>query len=205
MKYGLHSLRVLGYTLAKRGAGETLAVAQGGWRSDTHERYERFTVAQVLALPSAMLEADASGSLIAAAVPVAPSVVAQPAARLPHEQPAAQARPLASPRSGRGAARHSPQPTPPRVEVRAQPTVLSPPRPLTFANAPGRRVLAPAAMWPRFLCREHDGEGWEATVEKVRSGQGGRAEALVAFVARRTRGAGWKPMWLQLSSLRPLR
>ena len=93
----------------------------------------------------------------------------------------------------------------PRVEVRAQPTVLSPPRPLTFANAPGRRVLAPAAMWPRFLCGEHDGEGWEATVEKVRSGQGGRAEALVAFVARRTRGAGWKPMWLQLSSLRPLR
>ena len=60
------------------------------WRSDTHERYERFTVAQVLALPSAMLEADASGSLIAAAVPVAPSVVAQPAARLHHEQPAAQ-------------------------------------------------------------------------------------------------------------------
>ena len=65
--------------------------------------------------------------------------------------------------------------------------------------------LEPAAMWPRFLCGEHDGEGWEATVEKVRSGQGGRAEALVAFVARRTRGAGWKPMWLQLSSLRPLR
>ena len=113
--------------------------------------------------------------------------------------------PLASPRSGRGAARHSPQPTPPRVEVRAQPTVLSPPRPLTLANAPGRRVLAPQAMWPRFLCGEHDGEGWEATVEKVRSGQGGRAEALVAFVARRKCGAGWKPMWLQLSSLRPLR
>ena len=86
--------------------------------------------------------------------------------------------------------------------VPAQPP---PPRPLTLANAPGRRVLAPAAMWPRFLCGEHDGEGWEATVEKVRSGQGGRAEALVAFVARRTRGAGWKPMWLQLSSLRPLR
>ena len=42
LKYGLHGLRVLGYTLAKRGAGETLAVAQGGWRSDTHERYERF-------------------------------------------------------------------------------------------------------------------------------------------------------------------
>ena len=50
----------------------------------------RFTVAQVLALPSAMLEADASGSLIAAAVTVAPSVVAQPAARIHHEQPAAQ-------------------------------------------------------------------------------------------------------------------
>ena len=107
LKYGLHGLRVLGYTLAKRGAGETLAVAQGGWRSDTHERYERFTVAQVLALPSAMLAADASGTVVAAAVPVTPAVVAQPAAQPPQEQPVAP-RPMASPRSGRGAARHSP-------------------------------------------------------------------------------------------------
>ena len=202
LKYGLHGLRVLGYTLAKRGAGETLAVAQGGWRSDTHERYERFTVAQVLALPSAMLAADASGTVVAAAVPVTPAVVAQPAAQPPQEQPVAP-RPMASPRSGRGAARHSPLPTPPRVEERRASAVLSPPRPLTFANAPGRRVLAPAAMWPRYLCREHGGEGWEAKIEKVRS-RDGQAEALVVFVARKTRSTGWQPMWLKLANLRPL-
>ena len=54
-RYGLHSLRVAGYTLAKRGAGEALAVAQGGWHSDAHTRYERFSSEQVQALPSAML------------------------------------------------------------------------------------------------------------------------------------------------------
>ena len=82
-------------------------------------------------------------------------------------------------------------------------TVLSPPRPLTFANAPGRRVLAPAAMWPRYHCREHGGEGWEAKIEKVRS-RDGQAEALVVFVARKTRSTGWQPMWLKLANLRPL-
>ena len=171
-------------------------------RSDTHERYERFTMAQVLALPSAMLAADASGTVVAAAVPVTPAVVAQPAAQPPQEQPVAP-RPMASPRSGRGAARHSLLPTPPRVEERRASAVLSPPRPLTFANAPGRRVLAPAAMWPRYLCREHGGEGWEAKIEKVRS-RDGQAEALVVFVARKTRSTGWQPMWLQLANLRPL-
>ena len=101
------------------------------------------------------------------------------AADTPHEQPVAP-RPMTSPRSGRGAARHSPLPTPPRVEERRASAVLSPPRPLTFANAPGRRVLAPAAMLPRYLCREHGGEGWEAKIEKVRS-RDGQAEALVVF------------------------
>ena len=38
-------------------------------------------VAQVLALPSAMLAADASGAVVAAVVPVAPSVVVEPAVR----------------------------------------------------------------------------------------------------------------------------
>ena len=43
-------------------------------------------------------------------------------------------------------------------------------------------VLCYAAMWPRFQCREHGGEGWEATVEKVRSrvreSRDGQAEAF---------------------------
>ena len=32
----------------------------------------------------------------------------------------------------------------------------------------------------------------------------GQAEALVVFVARKTRSTGWQPMWLQLANLRPL-
>jgi hypothetical protein len=49
--YGLHGLRVAGYTHGKRGAlGEELAVAQGGWRSTAHLRYDRFTTAEVLQL-----------------------------------------------------------------------------------------------------------------------------------------------------------
>ena len=52
-KYGLHSLRVAGYNAGKRGAGGvTLAVAQGGWQSSAHERYERFNMKDVLNLPS---------------------------------------------------------------------------------------------------------------------------------------------------------
>ena len=59
-------------------------------------------------------------------------------------------------------------------------------------------VLCYAAMWPRFQCREHGGEGWEATVEKVRSRVRETARlrhsALVVFVARKTRSTGWQPM-----------
>ena len=44
-QYGLHSLRVAGYNAAKSGPrGVTLAVAQGGWMSAAHERYERFNI-----------------------------------------------------------------------------------------------------------------------------------------------------------------
>ena len=50
---------------------------------------------------------------------------------------------------------------------------------------------------------DHGGEGWEARVEKVRS-RDGQAEALVVFVARKTRSTEWQPMWLQLANLRPL-
>lgn len=66
-RYGLHSLRVTGYTLARRGAGEALAVAQGGWHSDVHQRYDRFSISQVVALPAVMLQVDATEEELTAA------------------------------------------------------------------------------------------------------------------------------------------
>ena len=52
-RYGLHGLRVAGFNGAKRGKhGKTLAVAQGGWDSLAHERYDRFDTSDVLQLPS---------------------------------------------------------------------------------------------------------------------------------------------------------
>ena len=56
--YALHGIRVGAYNTA-RAVDPSLAVAQGGWSSQAHTRYERFTFASVLALPSQMV---ASGS-----------------------------------------------------------------------------------------------------------------------------------------------
>ena len=51
--YGLHGLRVAGYAHGKRGKlGEELAVAQGGWKSLAHLRYDRFLLDDVIDLPS---------------------------------------------------------------------------------------------------------------------------------------------------------
>jgi hypothetical protein len=59
--YGLHSLRVLGYNLSKRGNGESLTVAHGLWFSDAHERYERFPMSDVVMIPANMVR-DAAAS-----------------------------------------------------------------------------------------------------------------------------------------------
>ena len=87
------------------------------------------------------------------------------------------------------------------------PTPSRTPRPLALDNAVGRRVLAPASLWPRYPCKEHGGEGWEANISKVRTTARDQVqEGLVEFVARRTRSAsGWAPVWLPLATLRPLR
>ena len=55
--YGLHGLRVGAYNLA-RAHDPALAVAQGGWASQAHTRYERFSIASVLSLPSRMTLGD---------------------------------------------------------------------------------------------------------------------------------------------------
>ena len=64
--------------------------------------------------------------------------------------------------------------------------------PLTFENAPGRRVLVPESHWEEYPCEEHRaggkdrGEGWEAIVK--RTTHNGRNEVTrervdAAFVA----------------------
>ena len=55
--YGLHGLRVSAYNHA-RAHDPALAIAQGGWASQAHTRYERFSPASVLALPSHMIRGD---------------------------------------------------------------------------------------------------------------------------------------------------
>ena len=63
-QFGLHSLRVTGYNAAKVGEkGVQLAVAQGGWMSAAHERYERFDMSDVLALTAVIAQqADVDAS-----------------------------------------------------------------------------------------------------------------------------------------------
>ena len=193
-KFGLHGLRVTGYTLAKRGAGEALAVAQGGWHSDTHQRYERFSPEQVVALPGVMLRARATEEEMAAA-----GVVAPPTLPLPTPPPPAQgavvapARPL--PPSPRSAARGV-QATPQKgVASAARRPVATP---LTPANVVGRHVLCPSSMWPSWKCTEHGGRGWEAVVDKLSQD---KTQVLVRFLAPNARTRTWKPMWVQFSSL----
>ena len=72
--------------------------------------------------------------------------------------------------------------------------------PITPTNAVGRRVLIPAETWPDETCLEHDGAGWEATVERC-STRG----ATVSFSnARTARGRRYGDVQLKLSALQPL-
>ena len=87
------------------------------------------------------------------------------------------------------AARDGRAPPPPvaaAVPQAAVPAAAAPPppdpRPLTRANAVGRRVLVPATMWPTYQCREHGGHGWEATIVSSTN-----STAVVQFVFHRTR------------------
>ena len=52
---GPHGLRVEGYNLSKAAHGVDLTVAHGGWMSEGHSRYERFSYVQACDIPSGML------------------------------------------------------------------------------------------------------------------------------------------------------
>jgi hypothetical protein len=197
-RYGLHSLRVTGYTLARRGAGEALAVAQGGWHSDVHQRYDRFSISQVVALPAVMLQVDATEEeLTAAAGAVAQAAPAAPPPAAPLAPPQVPARPLParSPARKRGRSQSEPQAVAAPVARPPEPTQL------TTANCVGRHVLCPKQMWPSWPCSEHGGTGWEAVVEQVNRDRG---TVQVRFVAPTSRTRRWRPMWLQLRSLLPI-
>ena len=51
-----HCIRVLGYNLSKRGNGVEITVAHGGWMSEAHDRYERFSNRQLVGIPAGMLQ-----------------------------------------------------------------------------------------------------------------------------------------------------
>lgn len=203
--YGLHGLRVQGYNLAKAACGVDLAVAQGGWHSTAHERYERFSAARVLAMPQAMI-AGAQASI--ADVPPAPVVpVHEPVAlaQPPAPPPARDPQLLGGGRRGkrsRGADHGDGGAAGAGSSTEAAPAPAAPRPLLGDGRDVGRVVLCPRAMWPKWQCKEHGGEGWEARIEHVRRSSDKPTEAQVAFA--NPGRAKFQPMWVQLDVLRPL-
>ena len=53
--YGLHGARVEGWNATRATLGGDLATAQGGWKSAAKTRYDRFTMARVCRIPSAIV------------------------------------------------------------------------------------------------------------------------------------------------------
>ena len=73
-------------------------------------------------------------------------------------------------------------------------------RPLTRANAVGRRVLVPRELWPDYPCDERGGTGWVGQVLACKSWG-----ARVAFVhATSSSGLPFADAELQLEALHPL-
>ena len=58
--YGFHSLRVIGYDLARRGVGPELAQVHGGWSSNAHQRYQRFSRTEAVALAEVLVREGSS-------------------------------------------------------------------------------------------------------------------------------------------------
>ena len=64
----------------------------------------------------------------------------------------------------------------------------------------GRRVLVPSALYPRYVCREHAGSGWESLVLSAT-----RVTAVVRFLYARTAdGRPYEDERLPLDRLQPL-
>ena len=176
-----------------------MAVAQGGWKSTSNERYEMFETSEVLALPNRMLAArPGEAEMTAAAALPRPPIPPVPVARVAPPSPAVPAvvpaRPL--PTTARAATR---VPGSPATAARIPTTPA-----LTPANCVGRHVLCPRAMWPTWACSEHGGQGWEAVVDKVDDAGKMVLARFLAPNARSTRTRKWKPMWLALDHLRAI-
>ena len=92
------------------------------------------------------------------------------------------------------------EPTPPPPPKRPRTGRAATVRDLTLDDCVGRRAIAPQSMWPAWRCREHGGAGWEVLIDAAKPD----GTVRVSFVAS-TGSRSWRPMWLQLSSLEPLR
>ena len=53
--YGLHGARVEGWNATRATLGGDLATAHGGWKSNAKTRYDRFSMARVCRIPSAIV------------------------------------------------------------------------------------------------------------------------------------------------------
>ena len=62
-RYGLHSLRVLGYNAHRAANGEDVAALNGGWTSACHRQYGRETLLQILSFAQAGADAAARMAL----------------------------------------------------------------------------------------------------------------------------------------------
>ena len=206
--YGLHSLRVTGYTMTKRTLGERLAVAQGGWESDVHQRYEGIALSRVLRLPAALAGAcdgeeldevpgvddtdglGPEGLGLGGEVPE-PEPVAAPAPEVVLASPApnaANARPVVPvrltvprPRQRRGAAR-----------LQGEGAAL------TRANCVGRVVFMHRRWVHGVVPLMNAVDGWLVDVFEVRDSAAG-PEAKVAFGSAAGRGepaaaSRWVPL-----------
>ena len=194
--YGLHGLRVTGYDLSRRYNPE-LAVAQGGWKSSAHERYDRFPLTEVLALPGVIVAAggdDSTPPQIEHVFEEQDSPAPPPPLPPPTERTLLRTREAgrigSTRRRGNGDAPVPARSSAPRRAPRVQPLLLrdsgseSPPTPppnlspLTgFSRDVGRRVMVPASLWPDWPCEEFAGRGWLAIIERSL-----RSRATVRFL-----------------------
>lgn len=83
--YGFHGLRVLGFNCARAGAGEEVAVLQGGWRSEAFRVYSRQEMSRLLAMPQ--IGADYAARHTLPGMPM--DALPVPSSALPHDGPVA--------------------------------------------------------------------------------------------------------------------